>query len=141
MRKALRHRPSAALIVACLALFVALGGVGYAAATINGKNIVKGTITAKQVKDRSLGTKDLSKKSVKALKGQKGAKGDTGPQGVQGIQGAPGAPGSAVAYAFVNSRRQRSTRRARRTSRRRTSSPTVASTDSAACPSSRRTSR
>src|ERR1044072_7349073 len=101
LKKALRHRPSAALIVACLALFVALGGVGYAAATINGKDIVKGTITAKQVKDRSLGTKDLSKKSVKALKGQKGAKGDTGPQGPQGVQGTPGAPGSAVAYAFV----------------------------------------
>jgi hypothetical protein len=54
--KAIRnHRPSAALVVACLALFVALGGVGYAAATIHGKNIKNGTIAPKKLKRNSLG--------------------------------------------------------------------------------------
>lgn len=60
MRNACRRRPSAALVIACLALFVALGGVGYAATKINGQSIVKGTVTAKQIKDRSLGSKELS---------------------------------------------------------------------------------
>jgi len=98
MRNAFRRRPSAALVIACLALFVALGGVGYAAATINGKNIVKGTITAKQIKDRSLGSKDLSKRAVRALRSLRGPR---GLKGVAGPQGAAGAPGSALAFALV----------------------------------------
>jgi hypothetical protein len=101
MKNAFGHRPSAALLVACLALFVALGGVGYAAAKINGKNIVKGTITAKQIKDRSLGSKELSKRAARALRSQRGPTGLTGPPGPQGVQGLAGAPGSAVAFALV----------------------------------------
>lgn len=49
-----RWRPSAAMVVACISLFVALGGVGYAAATINGKSIKNGTITPAKIKQRSL---------------------------------------------------------------------------------------
>jgi hypothetical protein len=48
-------RPSPALIVALLALFVALGGTGYAAMKINGKNIVKRSIPASKLKKNSLG--------------------------------------------------------------------------------------
>jgi hypothetical protein len=51
-------RPSAALVVALLALFVAVGGPAEAARLITGK----------QVKDRSLQTKDLSRKTVRALR-------------------------------------------------------------------------
>jgi hypothetical protein len=104
MKNAFRRCPSAALVIACLALFVALGGVGYAAAKINGKNIIKGTITAKQVKDRSLGSKDLSKRAVRSLRsrrGPRGVRGLAGPQGPAGAAGATGAPGSAVGFALV----------------------------------------
>jgi hypothetical protein len=48
------QRPSPALAVACLALFVALGGVGYAAATINGKDIKNRTIAAKKLKNKTI---------------------------------------------------------------------------------------
>jgi hypothetical protein len=51
-------RPSAALIVALLALFVALGGPAQAARLLTGKD----------VKNRSLTTKDLSRKSIKSLR-------------------------------------------------------------------------
>jgi hypothetical protein len=56
---------SFANVIACIALFVALGGVGYAAATINGNAIKqqtigagklkKGTLTSVQVKQNALG--------------------------------------------------------------------------------------
>jgi hypothetical protein len=53
----LRRRPSAALGVALLALFVALGGPAQAARLIDSKD----------VKNHSLKTEDLSKKAVKTL--------------------------------------------------------------------------
>jgi hypothetical protein len=54
MRVIRRLRPTPAMAVACVALFVALGGVGYAAATINGSSIKNGTITPGKIKSRSL---------------------------------------------------------------------------------------
>jgi Collagen triple helix repeat (20 copies) len=88
--------------VAYLALFVALGGSAYAAVTITGKNIKDGTITGRDVKNRSLGTNKLSATAVSSLSGQRGPtgpqgpKGDTGergPAGPQGVQGPAGPPG------------------------------------------------
>ncbi|NLT07674.1 MAG: hypothetical protein GXY03_15400 [Solirubrobacterales bacterium] len=61
-------RPSPALVVACLALFVALGGVGYAAATINGKNIKNGTIAGKKLKNGAVTTKKLKNGAVAGAK-------------------------------------------------------------------------
>lgn len=55
---ALKHRPSTALVVALLALFVALGGPAEA----------RKLITGKQVKNRSLGVRDLSRKTVRELR-------------------------------------------------------------------------
>jgi hypothetical protein len=52
-------RPSASLVIACLALFVALGGVGYAAATIDSGDIVDDSIRSKDVKNRGLRGKDV----------------------------------------------------------------------------------
>jgi hypothetical protein len=46
--------PSPALVVACLALFVALGGVAYAAATIGSSDIVDGSIRNRDFKDGTL---------------------------------------------------------------------------------------
>ena len=66
MRRALRSRPSPAMVVALLALFVALGGSGYAAVQINGKTIKnatiagkklkRNTVTGRQVRESTLGT-------------------------------------------------------------------------------------
>jgi hypothetical protein len=52
-----RLRPSPAMLVALLALFIALGGPAQASRLLTGKDI----------KNRSLSTKDLSKKAVRTL--------------------------------------------------------------------------
>ena len=53
MRRQLKL-PSPSIAVALLALFVALGGTGYAAVKINGKSIKAGTITGKKLKNKTL---------------------------------------------------------------------------------------
>lgn len=95
-----RRLPKPATVIAGVALFAAIGGTATAASTlIDGKNIRAGTITARQVKNGSLGTADLSRAARAALRGARGATGATGaagaagPQGAQGPQGVPGAQG------------------------------------------------
>ena len=63
-----RRLGGAQMIVACVALFVALGGTAVAAKDlITGKEIAKSTITSKNVKNGTLKTGDLSKKTVDSL--------------------------------------------------------------------------
>jgi len=62
------RRPSPSLLIALLALFVAAGGPAEAAKLINGKKIRKGTVTSRQVKNRSLSTRDLSRRTVSSLR-------------------------------------------------------------------------
>jgi hypothetical protein len=91
------HRPSPATVVACLALFVALGGTSFAAATvIAGKDVKNGSLTGKDVKNSSLTGTDVKNKSltpsdfngsVQGPTGPQGPKGDTGPQGPKGDTG------------------------------------------------------
>ncbi|MDW5596289.1 hypothetical protein VSS74_18220 [Conexibacter stalactiti] len=98
-----RRLPKPATVIAGVALFAAIGGTATAATTlIDGKNIRAGTITAKQVKNGSLGTADLSRAARAALRGARGATGAqgaagatgaAGPQGAVGPQGTPGAQG------------------------------------------------
>jgi hypothetical protein len=95
MRFLLRHFCRNA--VAYLALTVALGGTSYAATalphnSIGSAQLRKNAVTSAKVKDRSLGTGDLSRGAVAALKGQAGP---TGPQGLAGPQGEKGAKGDA----------------------------------------------
>ena len=63
----MRRRPSPATLIALVALFVALGGPAQAKRLIDGSDIRSGTITSRQVKDRSLRTRDLSRGTVRAL--------------------------------------------------------------------------
>jgi hypothetical protein len=71
-------------IIALLALFLALGGTSFAAASlINGKNIKAHTIAKSK----------LTNKAIKQLKGNRGPAGPPGAQGLQGIQGVQGPPG------------------------------------------------
>lgn len=83
------------LVLGGLALFVALGGP--AAAQQASSSAVR-LITGKQVKDRSLGVRDLSPAARRSLRGQRGATGPAGPPGlatVAGVRGETGAPGPA----------------------------------------------
>jgi hypothetical protein len=73
MRKRIQ-RPSPALVISLIALFVAMGGVGYAAVKIDGKNLksksVAGkklknkTITAGKVKDNTLGGAQIAESKL-----------------------------------------------------------------------------
>jgi hypothetical protein len=94
MRSTSRRLHSPGLAISLLALFVALGGSGYAAVKINGADIRNGTVTGKKLKNRTLGIKKLSEAAVDSLKGQQGAKGDKGDIGPPGNTGAPGATGA-----------------------------------------------
>jgi hypothetical protein len=106
MRRISLHRPTPAMVVALLALFVALGGTGYAVATlpansigakqlkksaVTGKKIKKNAITSPKVKDFSLLAKDFKPGQLPAgAAGPKGDKGEPGSNGANGVQGPPG---------------------------------------------------
>jgi hypothetical protein len=79
--------------VAYVALFAALGGSAYAAVTVTGQNIKDGTITGKDVKNRSLGKSKLSATALGSLTGERGPAGPEGPQGPQGQRGPQGPAG------------------------------------------------
>jgi hypothetical protein len=76
-------RPSAATIIAFMALFAVLGGSAYAARQITSKDIKNGTIK----------TVDMSSSAKQALKGNTGPRGPQGVPGAQGIQGSAGPQG------------------------------------------------
>jgi hypothetical protein len=106
-------------VTATLALFVALGGTSYAAATISSADVQNGSLTGADVKNESLGSGDvdngsltggdLKNGSIKSSDignasllaadfkagelpaGPQGPQGPPGPQGVQGPQGPAGA--------------------------------------------------
>jgi hypothetical protein len=54
LRSRLRRQLSYANVIATIALFVALGGVSYAAATINGNKIIKGTVAGAKLKNGTI---------------------------------------------------------------------------------------
>ena len=97
---------SYANVTASVALFIALGGTSYAAATLtkdsvkteqikNGAiktaDIADDAVTSEKVKDKTLLTKDFKAGQLPA--GEKGDKGDPGPRGEQGEKGDPGLRG------------------------------------------------
>jgi Collagen triple helix repeat (20 copies) len=98
----LRSRLTYANVVATFALFAALSGGTYAAATIPSTSSTPSSHTAKKKKVKR-GPRGRS-----GPRGHKGAKGDTGPTGTRGSTGAAGstgptgADGTARAYAYVN---------------------------------------
>jgi hypothetical protein len=64
MRRLLNSRPSPSMVVALLALFVALGGSGYAAVTINGKVLKKGSVAGKKLKRNSVTGKQVKESTL-----------------------------------------------------------------------------
>lgn len=93
MRRSLR-RPSPALLIAFAALFVALGGTGYAAVKINGRDIVDRSVTGRKLADGTLSAQKLSASARRTLRGATGTVGATGAQGTAGAQGAAGTAGA-----------------------------------------------
>ena len=55
----MRRRLTYSNVIASIALFVALGGSSYAALTVTGRHVRNGSLTGADVKNRSLGKKDL----------------------------------------------------------------------------------
>ena len=51
MKYILRRRPSPALVIACIALFVSLGGVSYAVAT--------GSIDSREIRNNTISSNDV----------------------------------------------------------------------------------
>ncbi len=85
--KTIRTRLTFANVVACIALFVALGGASYAAI-----KLPKSSVGSKQIKKNAVNTSKVKNHSLKAVdfkSGQlpKGEKGDTGATGLQGPAG------------------------------------------------------
>jgi hypothetical protein len=81
--------------VALLALFLALGGTSFAAASY---------VSGSQIKPHSIPKNRLTNKAIKSLKGNLGPQGRQGPTGPQGQQGAQGANGATdVVVRFVQS--------------------------------------
>ena len=97
-------RPSPALIVAMIALFAALSQTGFASQALRaagcdcatGEDIVDGSLTGVDVKDKSLTRNDFRGSIVgkRGPAGTRGAQGAQGPQGTQGPQGPKGDPGA-----------------------------------------------
>ncbi len=66
MRRLFSRRPSPALAVSLVALFVALGGTSYAAIVITSKNIKNGTIRGRDVHKSTLTGRNVKNRSLTA---------------------------------------------------------------------------
>src|SRR4051794_24780517 len=93
MRQTLGSRLTYANVISTIALFVALGGVGYAAIklprnSVGARQLRKNAVSSSKVKDKSLTASDFSRSTRTKLTG---ARGPTGLQGLQGLRGIPGA--------------------------------------------------
>jgi hypothetical protein len=69
MKSILRRRPSPALVISCLALFLSLGGVSYGVATgfIDSREIKNNTIRSKDVRNNTLRTFDIRNNEVRGF--------------------------------------------------------------------------
>lgn len=105
MRLPRMGRPSPALVLASVALFVALGGTGYAAlqlpansvgtkqlkrGAVKNSDIARNAVTGSKVRPRSLTASDFRANSL-----------PRGPQGPRGPEGPAGPRGTARAYGYV----------------------------------------
>jgi hypothetical protein len=64
MRALIEKRPSTGTVLSLVALFVALGGTSYAAATIGGNQVKNNSLSGADVKNRSLTGKDVKNNSL-----------------------------------------------------------------------------
>jgi len=105
MLRGIRSRLTYANVMATVAVFIALGGVSYAAVklpknSVGSAQIKKNAVTGAKVKSGAISAIDLSQ-AVRTQLAKAGVPGPQGPAGAQGAQGVPGAAGSARAYGTV----------------------------------------
>ena len=87
------HRPSPAMIIACVALVVALSGNAVAdGVTAVVAKLKNNSVTSSTVKNGSLKLADFNKKEAAKLKGVVGPVGPAGPAGAAGATGPAGTP-------------------------------------------------
>lgn len=110
MRNRLGSRPTPGTVIACVALFVALGGGAYAAIrlaphSVGYRELRRNSVTSGKVRDHSLLARDFRGGQIPAgatgpqgLKGDTGAKGDAGPKGDSGAKGDTGATGPTAGF-------------------------------------------
>lgn len=86
------------LVLSVVALFVALGGTGYAIS-----QLPKNSVGPAQIKKNAINSAKVKNRSLMAVDFKQGQlpKGPTGPVGPTGATGAAGASGGALAYAYV----------------------------------------
>ena len=121
MSSLMRRRPSPALVIALLALFVALGGTSYAVKKIGSRQIADNSVKSVDVRNNNLTGTDIKDGSLlggdfaagqlpagpagpagpQGPRGNTGPKGDTGETGATGAQGPQGPAGSARGYAVI----------------------------------------
>jgi hypothetical protein len=100
--------PSPAMLVALTALFVALGGTGYAATRLLPRNSVgehqlrNSAVTGHKIRPHTIHLSDIATSTRNSLRGQTGPQGAQGGQGPAGPQGPPG-PGAGIFHAAINS--------------------------------------
>ncbi|HKF81102.1 MAG TPA: hypothetical protein VKB17_09785 [Thermoleophilaceae bacterium] len=64
MPKIPRRRPSPALVIASIALFVSLGGVAYGVATVGTNDIQNGAVTNKKIRNRTILNLDVRRQTL-----------------------------------------------------------------------------
>jgi hypothetical protein len=77
-------RPTFAQVTATLALFVALGGTGYAATTIGTSQIADNAVTTPKLAAGAVTASHLAPATLAALQGKTGPQGPAGPPGAAG---------------------------------------------------------
>ena len=126
MFRSVRGRLTFANVMSATAVFIALGGTGYAAVSLSrnsvgAREIKTGAVRSSEVKNRSLTANDLARNVLRAgpagpagpagaagAAGARGPTGATGPRGADGVagtdgtDGTDGSDGTAVAFARVD---------------------------------------
>lgn len=97
MLSAVRSKLTFANVTSCVALFIALGGTGYAAMklprnsvgqpqlrskSVGSSELRTGAVSSRAIKNGTVSTTDLSASARASLRGQTGPSGPTGPAGV-----------------------------------------------------------
>jgi hypothetical protein len=105
MRKLSARRPSPALVISIVALFVAMGGTGYAALklpknSVGSKQIRTGAVGSSEVKNGSLTKKDFRAGQIPA--GPRGLAGPAGTNGINGHDGGTGPRGPSDAWVSIS---------------------------------------
>jgi hypothetical protein len=97
----LRHRPSPAIVIACVALLLALGGASWAATalprnSVGNAQLRNNAVTSGKVRNHSLLRADFKNGQIpRGARGPVGPAGATGPKGATGARGPTGPAGSA----------------------------------------------